>query len=387
MIRDAPTPGVMQLVLSLVPGGTERLTIEIAVRLSRRFRMSVCCLDEPGAWAGEVEAAGVPVITLHRQPGFRPSLGRRIAQLAREMDVHVIHSHHFSPFVYGSIAALHNRRIGLIYTEHGRLSDAPPSAKRKLVNAVLSRTAGPSFAVAHDLRRHMIAEGFKASKLGVVHNGIDIGPVPDAAARDAARRMLGVAADAVLIGTVARLDPVKDLRTLIEAVVRAATRVPALQLVIVGDGPEQELLQRAARELGAGDRVRFFGYSAHVRALLPGFDIYANSSVSEGVSLTILEAMAAAVPVVATRVGGTPEVVIEVTTGRMVGARAPAEMAAALIGLSTSPADRLALGRAGRAHVESAFTIDRMVEDYAREYDRLLPTAAATAPRASRSPR
>ena len=157
--------------------------------------------------------------------------------------------------------------------------------------------------------------------------------------------------------------------------------------MIVGDGPEQELLQRTARELGAGDRVRFFGYSAQVRALLPGFDIYANSSVSEGVSLTILEAMAAALPVVATRVGGTPEVVIEGTTGRMVGARAPAEMAAALTGLATSPAERLALGRAGRGRVESAFTIDRMVDDYAREYQRLLPTAGAPAPRVPRSRR
>ncbi len=378
----------MQLVLSLVPGGTERLTIEIAVRLSRRFRMTVCCLDEPGAWAAEVTSAGIPVITLNRQPGFRPSLGRRIAQLADEMDVGVIHSHHFSPFVYGSIAALINRRIGLIYTEHGRLSDAPPTVKRQVVNAVLSRVAGPSFAVAHDLRRHMIAEGFKASKLGVVHNGIDIGPLPDTAARHAARQLLGARADAVIVGTVARLDPVKDLRTLIEAVVRAADRVPALQLVLVGSGPEEDALKRAARELGAGDHVRFFGYSSQVRTLLPGFDIYANSSVSEGISLTILEAMAAGLPVIATAVGGTPEVVTEGVTGRLVGARAAAELAIALADLASSPAERQALGQAARARVESAFTIDRMVDDYAREYERLLPaTGGGRAPRAPRSPR
>jgi L-malate glycosyltransferase len=369
----------MQLVLSLVPGGTERLTVEISVRLSKRFRLCVCCLDEPGAWAAEVEAAGVPVVALHRQPGFRPSLGRRVAQLAAQMDVAVIHCHHFSPFVYGSIAALLDRRLRLIYTEHGRLSDAPPRLKRKLVNMVLSRTAGPSFAVAHDLRKHMVAEGFKADKLGVVHNGIAIDPVPDHAARASARLLLGAGSETVLVGTVARLDPVKDLRTLISAMALAGGTVPALRLVIVGEGPEEEALKRAARDLGVEDRVRFFGYSSQVRALLPGFDIYANSSVSEGISLTILEAMAAAVPVVATRVGGTPEIVIDETTGLMVTVRSPEALAGALVRLAGAPADRVAFGRAGRARVESAFTIDRMVEDYAREYERLLrPTGAAS---------
>jgi glycosyltransferase involved in cell wall biosynthesis len=196
--------------------------------------------------------------------------------------------------------------------------------------------------------------------------------------------MLGARPDAVIVGTVARLDPVKDLHTLIDAVVRAAAIVPALQLVIVGDGPEEESLKQAARERGAGDHIRFFGYSSQVRALLPGIDIYANSSISEGVSLTILEAMAAALPVVATHVGGTPEVVIEGTTGRMVRARAPGEMAVALTELASSPESRRALGQAGRARVESAFTIDRMIEDYAREYERLLSTAGASAPHAPR---
>ena len=303
MIRDASQPGVMQLVLSLVPGGTERLTVEIAVRLSKRFRMAVCCLDEPGAWAGQVTDAGVPVIALHRKPGFRPSLGWHVARLASEMNLRVVHSHHFSPWVYGSIAALLNPRLGLIYTEHGRLSDAPPTLKRKIVNAALSRIAGPSFAVAHDLRAHMVAEGFKSEKLGVIHNGIEIPPLPDTGARTEARRQLGVSEDAVVVGTVARLDPVKDLTMLIAAVAEARRQVPALQLVIVGDGPEEEALRQAIRAARVEAGVRLFGYSSQVRALLPGFDIYANSSISEGISLTILEAMAAGLPVVATESG------------------------------------------------------------------------------------
>lgn len=371
MIRDH-APGVMQLVLSLVPGGTERLTVELARRLSGRFRMSVCCLDERGDWASEVEAAGVPVTTLHRRPGFHPSLGLRVAALASKMNAGVIHCHHFSPFVYGTIATLANRQARLIFTEHGRLSDAPPTRKRRIVNAILSRLAGPSFAVAYELREHMLAEGFVAGRLGVIHNGIEIGAVPDEAARDDARRLLGLDPAAIVVGTVARLDPVKDLGTLIAAVADARARLPSLVLVIVGDGPEREALQAAARECAVADIVRFAGYSSEIRRLLAAFDIYANSSISEGISLTILEAMAAAVPVIATRVGGTPEVVLDGSTGLMVAARSPNELAAALIELATSPAKRRTFGLAGRARVESSFTIDRMVEDYAREYDRLL---------------
>jgi glycosyltransferase involved in cell wall biosynthesis len=372
MIRDTSGPGVMQLVLSLVPGGTERLTVEIAVRLSRRFRMAVCCLDEPGAWAEQVTAAGVPVIALHRQPGFRPSLGWRIAGLASEMNLKVLHCHHFSPFVYGSIAAMVDRRLALVYTEHGRLSDAPPTLKRKIVNSVLSRLAGPSFAVAHDLRRHMIAEGFKASRLGVVHNGIEIPPRPDAASRAEARRLLGAGEDAIVVGTVARLDPVKDFGTLIEAVALARQRIATLELVVIGDGPEEETLRQAIRRVGGEQAIRLFGYSSQVRTLLPGFDIYANSSISEGISLTILEAMAAGLPVVATRVGGTPEVIVEGQTGLMVPPRAPEALAAALVELAGRAERRRALGEAGRARVESAFAIERMIDDYGREYERLL---------------
>jgi L-malate glycosyltransferase len=368
----------MQLALSLVPGGTERLTVEIARRLAGRFRMSVCCLDERGAWAAEVEDAGVPVYVMNRQPGFHPLLGRRIAALASRLKVSVIHCHHFSPFVYGSIARFFKPSVKLVYTEHGRLSDAPPTLKRRVVNMVLSRVAGPSFAVAHDLRKYMLEDGFLENRLGVIHNGIEIGPMPDTRAREEARRHLGVPDEAFVVGTVARLDPVKDFTTLVAAIARAAARMPSVVLAIVGDGPERGTVERAIAQTGAP--VRMLGYSAAVRQLLPGFDAYANSSISEGISLTILEAMAAGLPVVATRVGGTPEVVIDRETGRLVSARSVDALAEAILELAEAPARATAMGAAGRARVERAFNIDRMLEDYARQYDRL---AGVTAPASS----
>ena len=364
-------PCVLQLVPDLGAGGTQRLVIEIVKRLSGEFRMVVCCLDEAGEWAGELTKNDVPVVALHRPTGFHPSIGARIARLAAEHKATVLHSHHYSPFVYGRIASLLNRRLSHVFTEHGRLSDAPPTMKRRIANTMLSRFSGPVFAVSAALKRHMVAEGFSAGRVGVIHNGVELGREPTEADRRTARRLLGVGDDEILVGTAARLDTVKDLPTLVAAIARARSRVPCLKLVVIGDGAERATLEAAVRERQLEHAVQVMGYRADVRRLLPAFDVYVNSSISEGISLTILEAMAATVAVVATRVGGTPEVVLHGATGLLVEPRLPDAMADALVELAGDPERRRALAAAGRARVAACFSLDRMVADYAREYQRL----------------
>ena len=361
-------PCVMQVVLSLTPGGAERLVVDVVKRLTPDFRMVVCCLDEPGEWAGEVTEIGVPVVALHRVPGFHPSLGRRIAALAAEHHASVLHCHQYSPFVYGRIATLLKPSLGLVFTEHGRLSDAPPSAKRTIANAMFSRFSGAVVAVSEDLKTYMVAEGFQEGRVDVIHNGIDPGVRPTSSDRNTARRLLGLADGAFVVGTAARLDAVKDLPTLVQAVGVVASRRPGVELVIVGDGEERRAIEAAASAAGCADRVHLVGYRPDVRRLLPAFDVYANSSISEGISLTILEAMAAGVPVVATRVGGTPEVILDGLTGLLVESRSVAEMASAVGLLASEPGRRQQLASAGRIRVEECFGLDRMVASYAREY-------------------
>src|SRR5262249_7062440 len=125
-------PRVMHVVLSLDPGGTERLVIEIVKGLGPKIDSVVCCLDQAGSWAGELEQIGVPVVPLARREGFRPSLGKQIAQLAETHAVDVLHCHHYSPFIYGQIARVVRRNLRVVFTEHGRASDAGPSFKRRL---------------------------------------------------------------------------------------------------------------------------------------------------------------------------------------------------------------------------------------------------------------
>ena len=360
-------PVVMQLVLSLSPGGTERLVIEIVRALGHRIDFVVCCLDEPGDWANEVEALQVPVVALSRRPGFQPRLALELARVMKAHQIDVVHCHHYSPFVYGVLASLLRPSMALVFTEHGKLSDAGPSRKRRWVNPLLSRRRGHLRAVSADLRRHMLDEGFQPGRLGVLYNGVDPGERPSDFDRHAARVVLGVESDAFVLGTAGRLDPVKNLDLLLQTQAKVVAAHDHAHLVIVGDGPERATLEAKAAELGISRSVSFAGYRSDVRLLMPAFDLFVNCSAYEGVSLTILEAMAASLPVVATPVGGNPEVVVDRETGFLVPASATS-LAAAIKSLAIDERRRRAMGEAGRRRLEQHFSIARMVEEYANLY-------------------
>jgi glycosyltransferase involved in cell wall biosynthesis len=361
----------MHVVISLAPGGTERLVIEMCRSLAPAVDVTVCCLDEEGAWAHELRDQGIAVAALRRRAGFRPGIGRRIAQIAADRHIDLIHCHQYSPFVYGRIATALSGSLKLVYTEHGRLSDAPPSWKRRLVNPLLARGDGAIVAVSRELREYMVASRFPADAVGVIHNGIHPGSLPDVAARRLARQKLSLPERAFAIFTVARLDPVKDLGTLIDGFQMMRAKVPEARLVVVGDGPEREALMTRARHQRCADAVTFLGMRPDVRDLLPAADVYANTSISEGISVTILEAMAAGVPVVATGVGGTPEILDE-HTGVMVPARDAVRCADALVALALAPERRQHLRHAGRGRLETSFSITRMVREYRELYARML---------------
>jgi len=358
---------VLQVVLSLTPGGTERLVIELSKRLHSDHGMAVCCLDEPGAWASELTECGITVKALGRTPGFKPDLGRRLAAMAAREGADTLHCHHYSPFVYGAIASLW-QPLRVIFTEHGRVHDGPPSRKRRFVNRLLRRVPAGVYAVSNDLKRYMTSEGFPAEQVHVIHNGIDTGPGTTDSHRVLARATLGLPADRIVVGAVGRLDPVKDLGTLLEAFACVVPSFPTAHLVLVGDGEERARLERLIASYGLSSRVALTGYRRDARALLRGFDVYVNSSVFEGVSLTILEAMAAGLPVVATHVGGTPEVIRADTTGMLVPRRNASALAGALQALLGDSNMRRAFGAAGRARVENHFSLGRMVDDYAAVY-------------------
>jgi glycosyltransferase involved in cell wall biosynthesis len=229
----------------------------------------------------------------------------------------------------------------------------------------------------------MVTEGFPADRVQVIYNGIDPGHRPTSTERLTARAALGVPESALVTGTVGRLDPVKNLHVFLRAHALLLETHPEARAVIVGDGPERAALAAQAAELGIADSVMFTGYRSDARALMAAFDVYVNSSTYEGVSLTILEAMAATLPVIATPVGGNPEVVIDRETGYLVPGQ-PRLIADAVARLAADPRRRRTMGDAGRWRVMRHFSLARMVSDYAAAYFR--PAASATAPAPIRVP-
>ena len=357
-------PCVLHVVLSLCPGGAERLVIDMARAQQRSMAVAICCLDAPGAWAGQATEAGIPVDALNRTPGFHPSLGARIAEVAHRRGATIIHSHQYSPFVYGSLAQWRVPGAAHVVTEHGKRADERLTLKRRLANSVLTRLPHAIVAVSERLRGDLIAEGYPADRVTVIHNGIELGPPVSPRDRESARGHLGLPAGVPVIGTVARLDPVKDLGTLLRAFAIVRRQVPAARLVMIGDGPERGALEREADGLALDDSVLWAGMRDDARELLEGFDVFVNSSLNEGISVTVLEAMAAQLPVVATRVGGTPEVLVDAKTGVLVPPQDPEAMARAIGIYAADAAAREDAGRAGLERVASAFAFDRMMRQY-----------------------
>jgi glycosyltransferase involved in cell wall biosynthesis len=216
------------------------------------------------------------------------------------------------------------------------------------------------------LKTHLVAEGFPRTSVAVIYNGIDVGDAPSASDRARIRQTLGVGDDTLVVGTVARLDPVKDLGTLIEAAGHLASE-RRLRTVILGDGSEMSRLKQAAAARGISSVITFLGHRDDARSWLAGFDVFVNCSTSEGISLTILEAMAAGLPVVATAVGGTPEVVTN-DCGYLVPPRDPVRLADAVRRLSRNADERQSLGTLARQRIHRYFQLERMISEYELVY-------------------
>jgi sugar transferase (PEP-CTERM/EpsH1 system associated) len=234
--------------------------------------------------------------------------------------------------------------------------------------------------VSFDLRQWLLTTvGLPAAKLVTIHNGVDVGRF-SAGDRQASRRALRLPAHAVVIGAVGRLDPVKDHAGLLEAFTVLRTDQPAAELVIVGDGPCRADLERRIQERGLTGRVHLLGMRQDVPALLRGFDVFVLPSVAEGISNTVLEAMATGLPVVATRVGGNPELLEHGVTGMLVPPGNPLVLAAALRCYVEDANLRLGHGEAALRRVLAHFTLDRMAQAYRDLYQSIGSRSAPQPP-------
>lgn len=367
---------IVHVVLGLDVGGLERVVLRLLAHTDRqRWSPSVVALDAPGALAGELVRLGVPMRVMGRGPGLDHHLVFRLSAFLQREHACLVHTHNASPHLYGALAAHFSwwgPRPRIVHTKHGR--NQPDHRRRVLINRFASAISDRVVAVSEDAARVAVdVERVRPEKVLTILNGVDTGEFrPRAAA--AARAALGIPPDGFHVGCVARLAPIKDHRTLLAAFARLRAAIPGAHLTLIGDGSERAALEAFSAELGLAQGVTFAGERAEVAPLLPAFDVFALSSKSEGISLTLLEAAAAGLPVVATRVGGNAEVVVDGCTGLLVPAGDPEAFASALTSLATRE-DRMAMGAAGRARVARAFSVERMARDYEALYEEVLRAA------------
>jgi L-malate glycosyltransferase len=362
---------VVHFIDSSAVGGTEHVALQMMTGLDRQqWRPVLLHHNEPGL-AKFVDLVASHHIDHHVVPRMEtahdllqlPAFRRTI----RAENPSVFHAHLSWPLSckYGLLAAKVARVPAVVASAHTRL-EIRESLRRqpKLIAPLVDRYLPVSNAVAMQLRDEF---GIPAGKLEVVHNGIDTARWTST--RDTSLRMqlLGNYSGP-LVMTVARLDQGKGHRDLFEA----ARALPDAVFVLVGDGPNRASLEAAARELGVSDRIRLLGARQDVPSLLACADLFALPSLSEGLSVCLLEAMAAGVPIVATNIGGNDEVLEDGRTGLLVPPASPAPLAEAIRRLSGDPdlAGRLVF--AARTTVESRFTSRRMVQRVTAVYDELL---------------
>jgi glycosyltransferase involved in cell wall biosynthesis len=351
-------------------GGAERVICDLAQHTNQeQYDVSVICLQQPLGVFGEIlRAEGFIVETLCRKPGFDISLIRGIRGIIHKKGLQLLHCHQYTPYVYGVLAAA-GTPCKVIFTEHGRFYPDRRKPKRVLINPILNRLTAKVTAISEATRTALsVYENFPADHIEVIYNGIDDTDIRFADS-GGLKAELGIDSKAPVLGTVARLDPIKNHPMMIRALKEVHLKQPEVVLLIVGDGPEMSSLKSLVHELAISDRVFFPGMRNDVQRFYKIMDLFLLTSFSEGTAMTLLEAMAAGVPCIATDVGGNPEIVADGETGYIIPNDDPASLKKCVLKILESKSLRETLCCAARKRFEERFTVQKMVSGYQKLYE------------------
>lgn len=384
--REDRRPLVLHLVYRFDTGGLENGVVNLINHMpAAAYRHAVVALTEvaPG-FASRIQRADVTFVSLHKPPGHGVALYPRLVALFRQLQPAVVHTR--------NLAALECQAAALwagvpvrIHGEHGRdVNDLDGTRLRYQWMRRLYRPFVQHYvALSRDLARYLEhSVGVPPSRIAHIYNGVDIERFHPLAVSGAP--LVGgpfAGPSQFVVGTVGRMQTVKAQTLLARAFVRALELQPALRdrlrLVMVGDGPLRADAQALLDAAGVGSLVWLPGEQADVPNVMRGLNLFVLPSQAEGISNTILEAMAAGLPVLATNVGGNAELVADGETGGIVPPGDVEVLAGGLVRMATDPARAVAMGRAGRARVEQHFSLPKMVAAYQGLYERLLAERAS----------
>jgi sugar transferase (PEP-CTERM/EpsH1 system associated) len=371
------TPLILHLIYRLDVGGLENGLVNLINAMSaERYRHAIVCLSKYTSFRNRIRRPDVEVIELGKPPGQDWRLYGTLWRLFRQLQPTILHTRNLAGLeaqVPGFFAGIRRR----VHSEHGLEMTA---LRYTLLRKALRNFVNVYIPLSKDLQRWLIERiGIPKSKIVQIYNGVDTDTFSPRAGK--ARSVLpeGFLPDnGIVVGTVGRLAQIKDQSNLIQSFARLIRRRPEfrsrLRLVIVGEGEMKVRLSEVLRTEKIDDITWMSGSREDVPDMLHSFDIFALPSISEGICNSVLEAMASGLPVIATQVGGNPELVVDGETGRLVPPRDPEALAAALAEYIESPFQIREHGEAGRKRCVRFFSIARMVESYLAVYDSLVKT-------------
>jgi len=375
---------VLEMLTSSAIGGGPKQVYDLVTRLPRAEVTPLIAAPRDGPYFERFGEAGVNTLELPLNRLWPRTLVR-VIQLIREERADIVHSHGKGAGLYGRLAAAWTG-IPAVHTFHGihygRYAQGVDALYLGLERA-LSRFTRVIINVSQSQAREGAAlRLFHPGQGVVIVNGVDVGEIDRLArSQPIARASLGLGADRLVIGCVTRFDQIKATARLLEAVRLLAARVPAIHLVLVGGGAEERGLRARVAASGLTGHVTFLNFLPHAPRALPVFDVYVSASHREGLPLAVLEAMAAGLPVVATRVAGHVDAVEHDVTGLLARPDDVADLAEKVERLLGDAAVRRRMGGAGRQRIERLFTADRMVAQTAAVYLCAVGSRAAPAGR------
>lgn len=371
-------PLIAHIVFSFKVGGLENGMVNLINRLPHeRYRHAIISLtDADPKFVSRITRSDVELIELHKRPGPGMREFPKVYELLRRMRPAIVHTRNLAALEMSIPAFAAGVKLR-IHGEHGRDVDDPDGsrAKPRWVRRAYSPFVTHYIALSRELKNYLTeGVGIAPRRISLLCNGVDAERfVP---ATGGARAGLSGSPfndpSLFVIGTVGRLQAVKDQVGLVRAFARIASAFPAARLVIAGEGGSRAAIEAEVSAHGLANRVWLPGERADVPEVMRSFDLFVLPSIAEGISNTVLEAMASGLPVVATDVGGNPELVEDGTSGALVPAQDPVALAETLAAYASDRSLTRAQGAAGRARIEAAFSLDAMVANYDRLYSNLL---------------
>jgi glycosyltransferase involved in cell wall biosynthesis len=364
---------IVQLVANLEIGGLERLAVDLGrAQKAAGHEPFIYCMGQRGAFADQAESSGVPVIAFHKGPGMQPKTALQIAKQLRIDKPDILHGHnhlvHHYAVLAGRMAGVpvvlntrHREEVQILEKPDGsgyyRSNDSPDKKADWIFSATLPWT-DMVVLISDDTRRFFVENrGIPAAKTRVILNGAPLEPF---LARPASP---GSVRPRIRFGTAGRQVPAKDHMMLVDAFAIVAREVPEAELHFAGSGPLRERIEKKVADLGLGGRITLHGPLFDMPGYLSGLDCFVLSSLTEGLPVAILEAMAAKLPIVSTRCAGVPEAAPEGSVARYAEMGDAAGLAKAMIETARDP-KLAAMGEEGCRLARTHFTIERMWKEH-----------------------